>query len=82
MFISILHMLFTSSESENVQLSLMEIPPEWITFIELLGRGAFGNVHKSVMRESPETNTSSKLRDQSLDAYEGKIVATKVLRGE
>ena len=82
-FIFILPMLFRSSESNNVQpTSLMEISPERVTFVELLGRGAFGNVHKSVMKESPETNTSSKLGDQSLDAHEGKIVATKVLRGE
>ena len=60
---------------------LLEVPPERVTAIEELGRGAFGRVYKSVMRKLPETTTSSKRKEQSLDLHEGRIVATKVLRG-
>ena len=60
---------------------LLEVPPERVTTIEELGRGAFGRVYKSVMRGLPEKMTSSKRKDHSLDLPEGRIVATKVLRG-
>ena len=60
---------------------LLEVPPERVTTMEELGRGAFGRVYKSVMRGLPEKNTSSKPKDHSLDSHEGRIVATKVLPG-
>ena len=60
---------------------LLEVPPERVTAIEELGRGASGRVYKSVMRGLPEKMTSSKRKDHSLDLHEGRIVATKVLRG-
>ena len=60
---------------------LLEVPPELVTIMEELGRGAFGRVYKSVMRGLPEKMTSSKRKDNSLDLHEGRIVATKVLRG-
>ena len=59
----------------------LEVPPERVTTMEELGRGAFGKVYKSVMRGLPEKMTSSKLKDQSLDSQEGRIVATKLLPG-
>ena len=70
-----------SSESDITDLILLEVPPERVTAIEELGRGAFGRVYKSVMRKLPEKTTSSKRKEQSLDLHEGRIVATKVLRG-
>ena len=60
---------------------LLEVPPEQVTTMEELGRGAFGTVYKSVMRRLPEKMTSSKPKDHSLDSHEGRIVATKVLPG-
>ena len=60
---------------------LLEVPPERVTTMELLGRGGFGRVYKSVMRRLPEKMTSSKPKDHILDSHEGRIVATKVLPG-
>ena len=60
---------------------LLKVPPERVTTMEELGRGAFGRVYKSVMRGLPEKMTSSKPKDHSLDSHEGRIVAIKVLPG-
>ena len=60
---------------------LLEVPHERVTIMEELGRGAFGRVYKSVIRELPEKMTSSKRKYHSLDSHEGRIVATKVLPG-
>ncbi|CAH3159732.1 unnamed protein product [Porites evermanni] len=68
-----------SSESDIAEFMLLEVPHERVTIMEELGRGAFGRVYKSVMRELPEKNTSSKPKDHRLDSHEGRIVATKVL---
>ena len=70
-----------SSESDITELMLLEVPPERVTTMEELGRGAFGTVYKGVMRGLPENMTSSKPKDHSLDSHEGRIVATKVLPG-
>ena len=70
-----------SSESDITEPVLLEVPPERVTTMEELGRGAFGIVYKGVMRELPENMTSLKRKDHSLDSYEGRIVATKVLPG-
>ena len=64
-----------------IELLLLEVPPEWVTTMEELGQGAFGRVYKSVKRGPLEKMTSSKRKDHSLDLREGRIVATKVLRG-
>ena len=60
---------------------LLEVPLEQVTIMEELGQGAFGRVHKSVMRDLPKKNKSSKLGNH-LDTQQGRIVATKVLHGE
>ena len=61
---------------------LLEVPPERVTTMEELGRGALGTVYKSVMRRLPEMMTSSKPKYHCLDSHEGgRIVATKVLPG-
>ena len=69
------------SGSDRSELMLLEVPLERVTIMEELGQGAFGRVHKSVMRDLPKKNKSSKLGNH-LDTQQGRIVATKVLHGE
>ena len=70
----------------------MEVPHQRVTIMGELGRGAFGKVHKGVMKEVtnaniyPDTsegnpNVHSKDSQRTLD-NEGRIVAVKVLLGE
>ena len=72
---------------------LLEVPHERVIFMEELGRGAFGKVHKGVMKELtkaniyPDTsernpNVHSKDSLRTLKDNEGRIVAVKVLLGE
>ena len=71
----------------------LEVPHERVTIMGELGRGAFGKVHKGVMKEVtnanifPDTskrnpNVHSKDRLRTLKDNEGRIVAVKVLLGE
>ena len=71
----------------------LEVPDERVIFMEELGRGAFGKVHKGVMKEVtnaniyPDTskrnpNVHSKDSLRTLKDNEGRIVAVKVLLGE
>ena len=64
------------------EFTLLEVPPERVANMEELGQGAFGIVHKSVMRDLSKKNKSSELGNKKLDTHQGRIVATKVLRGE
>ena len=50
--------------------------------MEELGRGAFGRVHKGVVKEIPKPNVDYKNRQQTLHKNEGRIIAVKVLLGE
>jgi len=59
-----------------------EIPHERITFMEEVGRGAFGRVHRGALRELPTVEIFDKPRDQRLDSKEAKVVAIKTLIGE
>ena len=59
-----------------------EVPPERITFMEELGRGAFGKVHKGALRELPALEIFNKPRDQRVEIKEAKVVAIKTLLGE
>ena len=81
------------SKKEIVHFMSLEVPHERVTFMEELGRGAFGKVHKGVMKEVTNANiysdTSgrnpnehSKDSLQTLKDNEGRIVAVKVLLGE
>ena len=81
------------SKKEIVHFILLEVPHERVTFMEELGRGAFGKVHKGVMKEVtnaniyPDTskrnpNVHSKNRLRTLKGNKGRIVAVKVLLGE
>lgn len=50
--------------------------------MEELGRGAFGKVHKGVLRELPRVEVFFKPKEQRVERNEGKVVAIKVLLGE
>ena len=50
--------------------------------MEELGRGAFGRVHKGVVKEIPKPNVDYKNRQRTLHKNEGRIIAVKVLLGE
>lgn len=60
----------------------MEVSPERVTIMEELGRGAFGRVHKGVMKEIPKPNVVCKNSQPTLHKNEGRIIAVKVLLGE
>ena len=47
-----------------------------------LGRGAFGRVHKGVVKEIPNPNVDYKNSQRTLDKNEGRIIAVKVLLGK
>ena len=58
----------------------MEVWPEQVTFLEELGRGAFGKVHKAVLRDSPGVEVfDGKIRGTRVQFKEGRIIAVKVL---
>ena len=61
---------------------LREVQPERVTIMEELGQGAFGKVHKGVLKELPKAEVFFKPREQRVDINEGRIVAIKVLIGE
>ena len=50
--------------------------------MEELGRGAYGKVHKGVMRDLPKKEVFFKPREERVDIGEGRVVAIKVLLGE
>ena len=71
----------------------LEVPHERVAIMGELGRGAFGKVHKGVMKEVTNANTysdsseknpnvHSKESRRTLKDNEGRIVAVKVLLGE
>ena len=81
------------SKKEIVHFMSLEVPHERVTIIGELGRGAFGKVHKGVMKEVTNANiysdtsgrnpnVHSKDSLQTLKDNEGRIVAVKVLLGE
>lgn len=50
--------------------------------MEELGRGAFGKVHKGVLRELPKAEVFFKPREERVDILEERVIAIKVLLGE
>ena len=50
--------------------------------MEELGRGAFGKVHKGVLRVLPSVEVFFKPREERVDFKEDRVVAVKVLLGE
>ena len=69
-------------KSDIVPLLLREVPPERVTLMEELGRGAFGKVHKGALRESPKAEIFFKPREERVQNYEERVVAIKILLGE
>ncbi|XP_027052583.1 angiopoietin-1 receptor-like, partial [Pocillopora damicornis] len=68
------------SMSDIVLLLLKEIPPERVTIMEQLGRGAFGKVHKAILREMPKVEVFFKPKEEREDHIkEGRVVAVKLL---
>ena len=59
-----------------------EFPPDRITFMEELGRGAFGKVHRGAITELPTVEIFDKPRDKRVEIKEAKVVAIKTLLGE
>ena len=78
----IFHHWFFRSKSDIVPLLLREVLPDRVTIMEELGRGAFGKVHKGVLRDLPKAEVLFKPTEQRLATNEGRIVAIKVLLGE
>ena len=74
--------LFLRLKSSIVPLLLWEVPSERLTIMEELGRGAYGKVHKGVMKELPKKGVFFKPREERVDMGEGRVVAVKVLLGE
>lgn len=64
-----------------VPLLQREVPPELVTLMEELGRGAFGKVHKGILREVPKVEVFYKPREQRVEFKEERVVAIKVLLG-
>lgn len=68
------------SKSDITTLQHLEIWPEQVTLLEELGRGAFGKVHRGVLRESPGVDVFyHDIREKRVPFKEGKVVAVKVL---
>lgn len=80
--ITYLNFFFFRSKSDIVPLLLKETPPQRVTFVEELGQGAFGKVHKGILRDLPKVDVFFKPREQKVEIKEGKVVAIKVLLGE
>ncbi|KAL9987757.1 hypothetical protein ACROYT_G002114 [Oculina patagonica] len=69
------------SKSDIVPLLLKETPPQRVIFMEELGQGAFGKVHKGILKDLPKAEVFFKPREQRVEIKEGKVVAIKVLLG-
>ena len=50
--------------------------------MEELGRGAFGKVHKGILKENPKVEVFFKPREERVEINEGRVVAIKVLLGK
>jgi len=61
----------------------LEVWPEQVTLLEELGRGAFGKVHKAVLRDSPGVEVfDGNIRGTRVQFKEGRTIAVKVLSGK
>ena len=81
------------SKKEIVHFMSLEVPHERVTIMGELGRGAFGKVHKGVMKEVTNANIYSDTGERNPNVHakdsprtlkdnEGRIVAVKVLLGK
>lgn len=74
---------FFRSKSDITPLQNLEVWPEQVTLLEELGRGAFGKVHKAVLRDSPGVEVfDGKTRGTRVQFKEGRTIAVKVLSGK
>ncbi|KAL9986954.1 hypothetical protein ACROYT_G001173 [Oculina patagonica] len=74
-------LLSKRSKSDIIPLLQREVPPERITFLEELGRGAFGKVHRGDLKELPTVEVFYKPKHQRVEITEAKVVAIKTLLG-
>lgn len=79
---NIIYFILSRSKSDIVPLLQWEVIPERVTFMEELGRGAFGKVYKGVFREFPSAEVFFKPREERVEVKEERVVAVKVLLGE
>lgn len=75
------HMFLRSAKREIVHLLHQETPPQRVTFMEELGRGAYGKVHKGVMMKIASVEVFFKPKEERLDISEGIVVAIKTPLG-
>jgi len=74
---------FFRSKSDITPLENLEVWPEQVTLLEELGRGAFGKVHKAVLRDSPGIEVfEGNIRGARVQFKEGRTIAVKVLSGK
>lgn len=75
--------MFCRSKSDITRLQNLEVCPEQVTLLEEVGRGAFGKVHKAVLRESPGVEVfDGNSRGTRVQFKEGRTIAVKVLSGK
>ena len=72
---------FFRSKYEIVPLLHQEIPPQRVTFMEELGRGGYGKVHKAVLTQLIGVEVFFKPKEERAEINEGRIVAVKTLLG-
>ena len=70
------------SNYDIVPLLQKEIPPQRVTIMEELGRGAFGKVHRAILKEIPKVEVFFKPKEERVHFNEGRVVAVKLLNGK
>ena len=73
----------SKSKSKIVHLLQSEVIPERVTLLEELGQGAFGKVHKGVLKELPKSEVFYKPKRERINEVSREtVVAVKVLLGK
>lgn len=74
----------TKKRPSVLVLDQWEILPQEVTWLEMLGRGEFGEVHKAILKDIPEVfqhTVAARRRRRNLPTDGGRIVAVKTLSG-